>query len=163
MSGVADDAAGVLGDTSERSQGDLYVPTCWFAAREVLEKVVGHPIPDDVWEFVPWGHRLVVVREEPAEMRGSIIIPDVARKPYTRGWVISAGHQVGTPSAHFPHACPLAGNDLVGRKVMFGAFAGTVLQPDVEFGVRGSHEGKYVILTDADLFGELIEPTKENP
>jgi co-chaperonin GroES (HSP10) len=138
--------------------------TCWFANREVLEAIVGHPIPPDVWEFVPWGHRLVVVREEAADVSaGGIIIPSMAKRPYTRGWVISAGHQVGLPSAHYPNACPLAGSDLVGRKVMFGNFAGTVLAPDTEFGPRGTHEGRYVILSDADLFGELTPTTRKEP
>jgi co-chaperonin GroES (HSP10) len=147
--------------TSEaEEEAGVLSPTCWFADREILEEVVGHPIPPDVWEFIPWGHRLVVVREEAAEVRGHIIIPDIAKRPYTRGWVISAGHQVGFPSHHFVHGCPVRPADLVGRKVMFGAFAGTVLEPDVEFGARGTHEGKYVILNDADLFGELVPPVQ---
>lgn len=155
-SGVKVESAGVLG-------GDP--PTSYFANREVLEAIVGHPIPPDVWEFVPWGHRLVVVREDAADVSpGGIIIPSTAKPQYTRGWVVSAGHQVGWESPHFPNTCPLPPWALVGRKVMFGNFAGTALQPDTEFGPRGTHTGKYVILSDADLFGELIDPnnTKES-
>ena len=154
----------MVADGATTTSPEVVGVTCWFADREVLESVVGHPIPADIWTFVPWGHRLVVVREDPAETSaGGIIIPSVAKRPYTRGWVISAGHQVGEPSVHYPNACPLHGSDLIGRKVMFGNFAGTVLAPDTEFGPRGTHEGMYVVLYDADLFGELINNKPEEP
>jgi len=56
-----------------RPTSEVGSPTCWFADREVLEKIVGHQIPDDIWEFVPWGHRLVVPDADREARRTAIV------------------------------------------------------------------------------------------
>lgn len=139
-------------------------PRPCFGNRAVLEAACGHPIPDDVWAFVPWGRRLVVVRESPEQLyRGKIIIPPTAQVELTQGWVVSAGPLVGTatqPGAAGPsHFGPA---DLVERKVLFGKYAGTNFSAEPVSGEAGvDASAGYVILRDEDLYGELLaEPTQ---
>ena len=132
---------------------------CWFADRAAIEAACGHPIPDEVWSFVPWGRRVVVVRERPEQLyRGKIIIPATAQVDLTQGWVVSAGHMVGTdPMPGAPGASPIPPRLLVGRKVLFGKFAGTNFNAEADSSMGDGHErAGYVILRDEDLYGELL-------
>ena len=135
---------------------------CCFGDRAALEAACGHPIPDDVWRFVPWGRRVVVVREEPAKLyKGLIEIPTTVQTMMTQGWVVSAGHLVGTdPQPGAPGASPIPPEAIVGRKVLFGKYAGTPISPDDDPS-SNVQTSSYVILRDEDLYGELMtEPAQ---
>ncbi len=123
---------------------------------EKLEQIVGRPIPREIFEFIPWGRRLVVLREEALRMTGGgLHIPDTAQQPLAQGWVISCGHLVGdaaTPAGPCGGA-PLLGTELIGRKVLFGKYAGTTLQTGDP--LENEWEGQFVLLTDGDLWGEV--------
>lgn len=128
----------------------------WFANRPEIEAACGHEIPDDIWEFVPFGRRVIVVRETPADLyAGVIVIPKTAQSQMTQGWVIAAGQLVGMPRADGQHVSPLAARLLVGRKVLFGAYAGIPFRVDTDPETR-AQQGSYMILNDGDLQGELL-------
>lgn len=117
--------------------GDTPIPMAYepmVLAQEQAEELVGHPLPSQLFEWVPIGHRLVVVVEPPKQQIGRIHVPKSAQKRPARGWVVAAGELVGTrwsPSGEATGWWPLSPPDTVlGARVIFGAYAGRSLLID---------------------------------
>lgn len=125
------------------------------ATHETMEKIVGEPLPRELAEIVPWGHRLVVVREKPIEESpGGIAIPKTAQKELSTGWVVAVGDRVGEAdgySATYPGMYPFARETLIGTKVTFGRYAGHEIMPkaDTIGGVR--YGSRFLVLSEGDV------------
>lgn len=133
-----------------------------IADREKMEQICGRSLPADLFTFRPWGHRLVVARVAPVGRipvtrddgtHVELVIPDQARRIPAVGWVVSVGPQVGEPRADFMGVCPYAGNELLGRKVLFGMYAGSEILVGDEF--ENQYESLYTLLSDGDVWGTL--------
>jgi chaperonin GroES len=130
-----------------------------IANQAKLEAIVGRKLPDDLFKFAPWGHRLIVVREEPVRKVGQIHVPEVAVEKLAEGWVLSVGHLVNQDMA-----APLSKERLLGCKVVFGKYAGdnigvTTKDPLVD----QEQEDLFSILRDTDIWGTVGEPPKAVP
>jgi co-chaperonin GroES (HSP10) len=65
-------------------------------SKEETEDRVGFTIPQDYWNFVPWGNRLLVRRFPKDKMTmGGLIIPNSAQKAKAMGVIVAVGHTVG--------------------------------------------------------------------
>lgn len=134
------------------------------------EKCVGRRLPDELFEMDQvWGRRLLIVREAGDTSYGHIIIPRNQQDAKTTGWVVAAGPLVGTPAPGMPGWSPYYANELILKRVLFGAFAGVELpvvedplkRGDAEFAsdVEQGYEEQphavdrpYIIITDLDVF-----------
>ena len=106
------------------------LPTAAKASKSEAEAVVGRPLPVELFEFDQiWGRRVLVVCESPEVLYGSIVIPiaALAREPRTTGWVVACGPWVGTPEQGLPGWSPFPPEELLLKRVLFSAFAGTDL------------------------------------
>lgn len=124
-----------------------------------LEALLGRPLPAELFEFQPWGHRIVVSRDEPLKRIGSIHVPDTAQLPPARGTVISCGPSVGLGRHDYVGHCPVTPERLIGARVLFGAYAGQSLKIDP----RDDEYLTYtVILTENEIWG-LVGALPEEP
>lgn len=128
---------------------------------------VNRRLPDSLFEFLPWGRRVVVLRYPPPKISDIIEDPDPTKQRIDKGLVLAAGPEVGVPvpgadPARMP--CPWRGADLVGRDVQFARHAGTpVAFPESDeasdsyvrrtYGDRATAD-PYIVMTDMDLWGE---------
>jgi len=103
-------------------------------AKADAEALVGHPLPQQLFDFIPLGHRIHVVVEPPKQQFGRIHVPKSAQKRPARGWVVAAGERVGQPWAPSGEATgwwPLNPPEtILGARVVFGAYAGRSLLID---------------------------------
>ena len=150
-------------------------PTAAKASKPEAEAVVGRPLPIELFEFDRiWGRRVLVVCESPEVVYGSIIIPStaLAKEPRTTGWVVACGPYVCIPESGIPGWSPFSPEELLLKRVMFSAFAGTELPVTkdpgkltdkqftewVEAGEQHSERGRvlsrpYILLgSDGDIF-----------
>lgn len=136
---------------------DLNYPPVTTTKAEV-EEAIGHPIPEDVWNLKPWGHRVIVRRDDALAKYGAIYIPEDAKMAPASGFVISIGPDVGTPLGNFNGECPLLNTrDLIGCSVTFGRWAGSTLVDKLD--TRGSdYESDFLLMTEDDIWG-----INENP
>ena len=115
-----------------------------------LQALLGRELPDALFTFRPWGHRVVITRDEPLRKIGGIHVPETALTPPARGTVVSVGPLVGTGHASFTGYCPYLPQRLLGAKVLFGAYAGQSLRIDP----RDDDYLTYtVILTENEIWG----------
>lgn len=138
--------------------------------KSLFESLIGRRLPDALFSIVPWGHRLVVLREPPIEQIGRIAIPDAHQRPQNRGYVVSIGDRVGL-SRPGEHGCPYPDpRHLIAQRVFFNNYAGTFLalpdeeDPDFEavkdrYRLRGMPKGgdflsPYLILEEREVLGE---------
>lgn len=137
-----------------------------MANKTKLEAIVGRPLPEELFHFTPWGRRLVVVRENPVEMhKGIIYIPKQAQERPAVGWVASCGQDVGPSYASLGPTVgtsPFDARQLLGVKVLFGAYAGDALLIG-DTGDNDLFQSEFVMLTDADLWGHLWPLPEEPP
>ena len=116
-------------------------------------------IMDDALAFVPFlrVEPFVVVRQDPEEVtEGGIIVPDSAQRSSSVGWVLMAGADVGCPVADpklltVPVTDPL---DLVGQKVLWGSYMGSNIKTTP---YQEEYEGKYLMMTEWDLWGAVYD------
>lgn len=120
--------------------------------RPQVEKMIGGEVDPEVWDFIPWGHRIVVKRLPTPERVGSILIPENYKEPLACGWVIRVGLEVGMPGTKHGGDCPFDLSDLVGKQVMFGKFAGMPLKSDTK---SDPFEGEFLVLQEDDIWGHI--------
>lgn len=135
------------------------------AERSSMEKLVGEPLPAELFTVVPWGHRLVVVREKPIETtQGGIIIPKPAQRQIDTGWVVAIGDRVGAEDAFsvtYPGVAPIQPPEaLLGMKVTFAKYGGQALFPKQDSVGGAGYESRYVLLTDGDIYFHHISEEK---
>lgn len=142
--------------------GDVWDGTPLIANQALLEAIVGRPIHPEIFDFAPWGHRIVIVREEPLRISaGGIHLPHVVQ--LAQGWVLSVGHQVGEVSMGGPvGSCPLSRERLLGCKVLFGKYAGEPIKTG-DVAKEDDFTADFVLLTDFDIYGTVGEAPKEVP
>jgi len=131
-----------------------------FVANQAkLEALLGRKLPDELFQFQPWGYRVVVTRDEPLRKIGGIHLPDSSLVPPARGTVVSVGHQVGRNFNAATNICPLPASQLLGATVLFGNYAGQSLKIDP----RDDDYLTYnVILTEGEIWGLVGELPKES-
>ncbi len=127
-----------------------------IARQDWMEKLVGEPLPEELFTVVPWGHRLIVVRDKPIETtKGGIIVPTTAQREMDTGWVVSIGDRVGDNdvfAATYPGVSPFfPAEELVGKRVTFGKYAGAPLFARRDTIGGTGYESRFVILTDGDI------------
>ena len=159
-----------MSNEGHAGQGQLYQAECtpeffddWIAAcRERATKRIPIAVREAVWDYRPWGHRCVMLRQPPDERSpGGIIIPEKARDLMAVGWIVSVGPEVhlrdvSRYASVVPYSNPL---DLVGEKVIIGRFAGMQLF----FGAAEQlYAGEYAVITAGDIWGALSEPSRTN-
>lgn len=153
--GTADDATEfTVGEWAEVPAPRQY-PV--IGARADMERIVGEPLPAELFTIVPWGHRLIVVREKPIETTaGGIIIPETAKQQLTTGWVVSIGDRVGCDDSFATAYAGLSPfhppEGLIGQRVTFAKYAGTALFPKAESIGGTSYESRFTLLTDGDIY-----------
>ena len=125
-----------------------------------LEKIIGRELPEAVFDLKPWGHRIIVVREDPVKItEGGIHIPDAAVRPVAAGWVLSVGHCVGLERMGSVGFCPFEREYLLGTKVVFAAHAGVNIKltdQDDDF------NSQWLLMTDNDIFFHEGQPPAES-
>jgi hypothetical protein len=162
------------------TEADLNLPyEVAIAHPDDIARVVGRRLPAELFKFVPWGRRLLAVREPPAMRYGSIIIPASVRADQQKsvGWILSAGPDVGKsdPSGRTPAGiAPAPGIHLLLRCVLFGKYVGTPFLVnekesqevvDLYGGDPGDQKylNPYILLTDADILGEVLDEALGQP
>jgi co-chaperonin GroES (HSP10) len=133
------------------------------ANKPKLENIIGRPLAADLFEFQPWGRRLVVVREVAPDKIGLIHLPDQVKQPPAVGWVASVGPEVGAwDRGTLPvGGCPLNAKTLLGCKVVFGNYAGEVIKTGDP--KETLFESEYVLLNDGAIWGTIGDPPAEPP
>ena len=126
-----------------------------------LEDIIGRSLPEELFDFYPFGRRIVVVRAETQKAHevgdGKVLhIPDQAQQPPTYGWVLSAGQDVGSPSSTERGGAPVMSHRLVGCKVLFGVYSGQPLL----LGEKDEtlFESAYTLMHDTDIWGLIGQP-----
>ena len=109
-----------------------------IADQKKMETLVGRELPAELFEFAPWGIRLVVVRDEPARTtQGGLYIPDQAKEWPTTGRVVSVG-----PGKVLDTGERSKMQVKEGDRVLFTSYAGTEVKLDVE---------EYLIMDESDV------------
>lgn len=150
----------------------------WRVTRAEAEAVANRKLPKELFEFVPWGRRMLLVREAPEATYGKLYIPQSVQDSNSKafGWVIAAGELVGAPDSRLPLGFSVYGpSEILLRKLAFGRHAGisySVTEDPSEAyvneqydtaGVRGKPLHPYLIMTDGDIIGEIVAyPTDPN-
>lgn len=94
----------------------------------------------------PLGNRVLIERSKAQTTKGGIILPDSAQEKPKEGKVIA----VGPGKCNDEGKCePL--NLKVGDRVLFSAYAGTEIKES-----SGSEEGEFLILSEDDILGVLV-------
>ena len=92
---------------------------------EAAVKLCGLPLPEQPFNSFPLGYQVMIVREmqkEEAAEGGVVITPSDKRVPMSRGWIVAAGADIGTPR---DKPCwPGPPETALGKKVIFGAYMG---------------------------------------
>lgn len=120
---------------------------CPWADRAQIERLTGGATDDEIWNFEPFGTRLVVVRRIAQETTaGGIIIPSTVRDRDTltagTGYVASVG----------PECSP----GLLGKRVVFEAYCGAAIGKQNKQG-ENIYESRCIILTEGDIWGMVHE------
>jgi len=122
-----------------------------FLNKEELGKIIGQPIPQPIWDFEPWGHRVVVLRDQSLEKVGAIHIPASARETLAAGYVVKVGSDVGATTTKFNGDSPFVNpGDMVGAHVVFGRWCGkTILEPMA----KDIYDSEWLVMTEDDIWG----------
>jgi co-chaperonin GroES (HSP10) len=145
--------------------GDLFAPQPHqplplIANRDKLAKRLGiepASLPDDLFNFYPWGSRVVVMRDEPIRSVGKIKLPDSSIVERAIGTVVAVGPKVGT--AAVGSSSPVPRERLLGCKVIFGRYSGQAVQFSV---TDDDFYTSFVILPESDIWGFGAElPTED--
>lgn len=153
-----------------------WMATCKAICAQRLPKIIFDGIPPEVWKFVPWGHRVLVLRTPMVTKHGSIHIPDVAKRENTVGWVLSVGRAITEPDHKLPDIAPLAGiteyaslkqtwgpaSDtlhLVGEVVIFSQWAGKPLRTSAYEDTERQLDGNspLLVLSVGDIWGPYLD------
>lgn len=128
-------------------------------------EALGLVVPDAVWQFHPWGDRVVVQREKAETHWGLVEIPEVHRRPPAHGRIITMGPDVDLPDASAPNLRlpamldPLA---LPGRRVIFGMYSGSPLMFSAIDDESGpGHQSPYVLMRTKDIWGILWDAPEQ--
>ena len=127
--------------------------------KEKVEEMIGGPIPQDIWEFQPWGPRILVRQDLPEDKIGSIFVPETAKEPLQSGIVVKVGPGVGEKGNResSPYLTQAA---LVGLPVIFGQWAGKTIYSG-EDSRRDPYAGLWVLMHEDDIWGHSNrEPSK---
>ena len=95
----------------------------------------------------PGGDRVVILRDEPAERVGNILLPDSAKAKTTRGRVVAMGPGKLNSISGEPEPYPFEGGLHVGDFVLFGRYAGH----EVEFGGT-----EYTVMSAGELLAKIV-------
>lgn len=138
-----------------------WLAACRERASERLPSELYKDLEDELWSFMPYGHRLTVLRVPPDETYGSlIVIPEAHRQQNACGWVLTVGVDVCVPaSERYPSVCPKPHPlEWVGCKVIFGDWAGEPIRFTAHSDSFGQQQEriKVVMLTAGDIHGEVL-------
>lgn len=139
--------------------------------QDQAEAVIGRKLPTELFQFVPLGHRIVVVREKPKTMHGKLHIPARSQTARAAGWVVAVGPDVGKGIPNWVGRWPWPREQLLGAHIVFGAYAGQALMIDSdstldewveEAGGTGHTMDDYLspfkLMTDNELWGLINDP-----
>ena len=118
-----------------------------------------HPL---AFEFAPWGDRIVIVRDKAPTKKGSIFLADDAQELPTTGWVMSCGPGVDDYALGVRRS-PFVGARLLGCKVLFGMYAGQVLNVGDTGMAEDGFRSRYTVLDIGSVWGTVGEPPSEVP
>ena len=126
-------------------------------SREETEARVGFAIPEEYWNFHPWGNRILVKRTPKEEVtKGGLFIPNTSQRKQSSGVVVKVGHTVGevddsfqTPGNVEVHPDFQGPDMMIGVVVTFGEFTGQSLEE--------GYEGDWVLLMAMDILGHNDE------
>ncbi len=127
-----------------------------------LEQKLGFPLPKQVLNFHPWGNKILVKRLKSEEKyKGTIYIPDSAKKMMTAGTIIKVGEDVGVAAAiGVEPTLPLGfenHENLVGLIVTFNDFAGSAAIADADAG--DPYATDFLLITLHDIMGHNTDPS----
>ena len=143
-----------------------WLANCKEAASQSVPKELFDSLQPELWTYLPWGHKIVVLRIPPdTHYGGMIVIPDAHRQQNASGWVLSVGVDICIPmDARYPSVCPHPHPlNLVGCKVNFGAFVGSPIRfsgLDSDYGQEPSTI-KVIEMTIGDVHGEVLDGGSE--
>jgi co-chaperonin GroES (HSP10) len=127
---------------------------------KLFEEYTGETIHPAIAEFVPFGRRLVVMREAALAMHSGVIhIPESAREVPARGWVIAVGNSIGStwePGVPTLGTIPVTSDYLLGCKILFGMYAGQAMLT----GDKGedAYASRYLVLDEGSVWGMVGAP-----
>src|SRR5258706_1343098 len=153
-----------------------WMSDCKEICRVRLPKVIFEAIPPTVWKYVPWGHRMTVLRTPMTTRLGKIIIPDTAKRENSVGWVLSVGRAICEPDPKLPDVAPLRGLTtwdeqvpwqgpatdcltLVGECVLFSQWAGKPLRQSAFDDTMHQLDGNspFLVLSVGDISGPYLD------
>jgi len=131
-------------------RGENHVHLLNHPTKSETEALIGSVIPQDIWDFQPWGSRILIRRDKTVEQIGRIHVPDSAQELLQSGVVVKVGTGVGESDvADCPYPDPAL---LVGLPVIFGMWSGKVINASDE-GVRDLYEGHWLLMHENDIWG----------
>jgi co-chaperonin GroES (HSP10) len=131
-----------------RSMG--YMVLLNHPTKQATEEMLGSRIPDEIWDFQPWGSRILVRRDKEPDMVGSLFIPDDAKEPLQSGTIVKVGVGVGTlEDSDCPYSDP---SNLVGLPITFGQWAGKVLMTSEDHR-KDPYAGNWLLMHENDIWG----------
>jgi chaperonin GroES len=94
-------------------------------------------------KILPIQNRVLVKRDTPTEKIGSIIVPDTAKVPVTRGTVLAVG-----PGKVLDNGRRIEPTVKTGDKILFGKYSGSEFEDDGE---------KRLFMTEDEILGVVEE------
>lgn len=130
------------------------------ADKAALEAHIGRELPVALFDFAPWGTRLVVAHVSPERKVGSIWIPSTAQTKVAQGWVVSVGPRVGKGRADYTGWCPYHRSRLLGVRCVFGQYAGQTLKVSVQ---DDDYDSGWSILSENEIWGIIPSSWPREP
>jgi hypothetical protein len=130
--------------------GGVDIARAHVADRAELEARCGQRINPRAFDFEPQGNRLLVIVDPVPERVGQIELPDSVKSLETmgQGWIVAAGPMAGT-DVPYPGGPICTPDMLVGRHIVFGAYAGKVLRFSL---FDREYKSRIVVMTDRDVW-----------
>ena len=156
-----------------------WLAACQAICQARLPPSIYAEIPESVWRFMPWGHRLVARRTPMVDKIGRVIVPDSAKKENCVGWVLTVGTELGVADAKLPDVMPywdyplpedlykhskiapgaLQSLLIVGQPVVFGQWTGKALRMSAYDDTHRQLDGgsPLMILSVGDIWGPYLD------
>ncbi len=120
--------------------------------QEEAERLVGYPLPDRAFDWVPQGGRILIAKDPVPTMIGSIEIPQASREAESAGtgWIIGVGAMAGLlDDGRGLNIRSETSESLIGLHVSFGFHIGKVVRYSM---YDSEYKSECLLLTPMDIW-----------